>query len=167
MVEWVLLGVVAILVVTLPLAILQSLRMEKVGELLVPTDFGFGGMKLRLTVRREAKRAGVVVHVGISATGGMGLKRLTGEEALRVATWLEAAPGRVTPSSDAVGGIEIATRTPGRDHGVEFAQHGNGEVIRATLDGDQALAVATWLRTAAAPGRTLADAQRRMRRNPS
>jgi hypothetical protein len=167
MVEWVLLAVVAILVVTLPLAIREGLRMEKVGELLVPTDFGFGGMKLRLAVRRQATRAGVAVHVGISATGGMGLKKLTSGEALQVATWLEAAPGRHAPSSDVAGGIEIARGAAGRDHATEFIQHSGGEVIRAALDADQALALALWLRTAAAPGRTLGEARRQMARNPS
>jgi hypothetical protein len=161
--EWIFAIVAGAIIVAI--LVYRGLQLEKVGELLVPTTMM--GMKLRLTVRRETVSVDHArVHAGISASGGTGLKSLTDQEALQVARWLEEACTRSDTSLGIAGGVEIASNYDGRDYRVEFLQH-SGEGVGATLTADQARTVAGWLRTAAAPGRTLAEARRRMPKAPA
>ena len=164
--EW--LFVVIVAIVILALLVRQSLRMEKVGELLVPTDFGFFGMTLRLVVRRESGAADeAIILFGMSGTGGAGLRELSPREAQQVATWLEAAGERSDGSFGSVDVIEVASSYDGKAYSVELIQHSGDATTVGRLSAEQARTVAGWLRVAAAPGRTLADARRRSRKVPA
>ena len=164
--EWLFAAIVAIVI--LALLVRQSLRMEKVGELLVPTSFGGLGLRLRLVVRREAGAADeAIVLFGLSGTGGAGLRELSPREAQQVATWLEAASERSDESFGSVDVIEVAGSYDGNAYAVELIQHSADATMTGRLTAEQARTVAGWLRVAAAPGRTLADARRRSRKAPA
>jgi hypothetical protein len=66
------------------------------------------------------------------------------------------------------GDASVSTAFDGRRHWVEmvfYESAGNGEMrVHAYLTPSEALLVSQWLRTAALPGRTVADARRRSRK---
>jgi hypothetical protein len=67
-----------------------------------------------------------------------------------------------------MGDASVSIAFDGRQHWVEMVFYetaGNSEMrVHAYLTSSEALLVSQWLRTAALPGRTLADARRRSRR---
>ena len=122
-------------------------------------------LRTEKVVRREPiARDDVLVHLGFSAAGWM---ELSSREALQIASWLEMGCER-SDDFGAIGGFEVPSSLKGDRYSVQLSRYeSRATPLHAQLSVAHARQVAGWLRLAATPGRTLAEARRQSTRVPT
>ena len=149
-------------------AVRLFLRTETVGEVTVPAHGRMLLKTVRLRILREpAARDDAAVFIGLAREAYARPYEIGSREALQLASWLEMGCER-SGDLGALGYFRV-TSTFEKDHFMVELTRSNYQYgdVHARLAPAHAKLVAQWLRIAAAPGRTLAEARRRSPKAPA
>jgi hypothetical protein len=154
--------IAAVLMVTF--AIWTSLRSQKVGSLeSLPTRVGSSTVHVRVTVSREPlPYDDAMVYVTYSGAAYVSRNELSSREALQAAIWLETGCESSNDFFGWAGCCGVSSVYEKSAYVVQLSFYDGERTFVTDLTPSRARLLASWLRVAAAPGKTLADARRRM-----